>query len=138
MKPQQPPEHHDPSTPLTPLANWSLSECRDEPPALVARVEAILNKYHDDTEWARDKDRLAGRGKYAAIRQKTGIPALKPGQIPRYIGAVARAVATGKLTAAQGNGLLYAAQTMISVTKTGAPPPPPPRSIGFKKASAKS
>jgi hypothetical protein len=138
MKPQQPPEHHDPSTPLTPLANWSLSECRDEHPALVARVEAILKKYHDDTEWARDKDRLAGRGKYAAIRQRTGIPALKPGQIPRYIGAVARAVATGKLTAAQGNGLLYAAQTMISVTKNTQAPPPPPRSIGFKKASAKS
>ena len=64
---------------------------------------------------------------------RTHIPALKPGTIHRYIGAVARAVATGQLTAPQGNGLLYAAQTMISVYRTTQVPPTPSRQpAGFK------
>jgi hypothetical protein len=68
----------------------------------------------------------------APTHRKTPIPRLKPGQIQRYIGAVARAVSESQITAAQGNGLLYAAQTMISVLRATQPPPPPPPPARFK------
>jgi hypothetical protein len=127
--------HSDPATALTPLNAWTLQECREEHPALVGRVEQILKQYHEDREWARDKERIAGTGRYAKTAVKTGIPLLKPNQIPRYIGAVARAVAEARITAAQGNGLLYAAQTLISAARSTVPPPP--HSIGFKKGPRK-
>lgn len=62
---------------------------------------------------------------------KTGIPPLKPHRVPQYIAAIARAVASGRLTAAQGNGLLYAAQIMISLMRREQPPPPTPTVMGF-------
>jgi hypothetical protein len=94
-------------------------------PALVALVEREL-------EW-----------KYAAktrekARQKSPVPPLKPHRIPQYIAAVARAVASGSLTAAQGNGLLYAAQVVISLMRVQQPPPPPPNALGFKAPKKES
>jgi hypothetical protein len=63
---------------------------------------------------------------------KARIPPLKPHRIPQYIAAIARAVASGGITAAQGNGLLYAAQVVISLMRASQPPPPPPNAMGFK------
>lgn len=69
-------------------------------------------------------------------RRKCAIPALKPNSIHRFLSAVPRAVARGEITAAQGNGLLYAAQTYIALLRSAAPPTPTPGRMGF--ASAKS
>lgn len=64
--------------------------------------------------------------KQAKKAAKSLVPRLKPTRIPQYIAAVARAVASGSITAAQGNGLLYAAQVIISLMRAQQPPPPPP------------
>lgn len=88
-------------------------------PSLVAMIEREL-------EW---KYRAESGPKKP---RKSPIPPLKPHRIPQYIAAIAKAVAGGELTAAQGNGLLYAAQVVISLMRASQPPPPPPNAMGFK------
>jgi hypothetical protein len=69
-------------------------------------------------------------------RRKAIIPALKPHTIQRFLCAIPRAVAAGELSAAQGNGLLYAAQVFISLIKATTPHPPP-QALGFSNPNPK-
>jgi hypothetical protein len=71
----------------------------------------------EDGKWVAEKER--GKG------EKVVLPVLKPGKIPQYIAAVAKAVSRGKLTAAQGSSLLYAAQVVISLMRMSKTTPPP-------------
>lgn len=120
-----------------PGLQWSMAECEKEHPALTARVRelerATAKKDHDFLKaCCIEKGICPYRASGKKSAPKARIPPLKPASIPRFIAAIPRAVAANEITAAQGNHLLYAAQTLISLMRLEKPPPTPtPRPVGF-------
>jgi hypothetical protein len=96
-----------------------------------ARAEVSIIDLRSEVERLRIFEKTGSKPRRKAI-----IPALKPHTIHRFLCAIPRAVAAGELSAAQGNGLLYAAQVFISLLKSTTPHPPPP-ALGFSNPNPK-